>query len=67
MKLRDIRRSLGVTQQQLSVETGIDQAAISRIENGRQEVKLGDLKRMARALKVSPAALLADESLDNAA
>ncbi|WP_247563446.1 helix-turn-helix transcriptional regulator [Bradyrhizobium sp. 188] len=33
--LKRLRRERGLTQQQLSAQTGIDQAAISLIENGR--------------------------------
>lgn len=67
MRLRNIRRSQRVTQQQLAEATGIDQAAISRIENGKQEVKLGDLRLMAKALKVLLAELVGDDPMDNAA
>jgi UDP-N-acetylglucosamine 1-carboxyvinyltransferase len=52
MEIRDARKRAGITQMQLSEATGIDQASISRMENGRQGITLEYLIRIARALKV---------------
>lgn len=60
MRLRHLRTDRGVTQKQLSAACGIDQSAISRIENGKQEVSVRQLLKLAEALAVEPAALLAD-------
>ena len=47
-----------MTQVQLSEATGIDQASISRMENGRQGITLEHLQRIADVLGVSLADLL---------
>jgi len=60
MEIRQVRKKAGFTQAQLSEATGIDQASISRIENGKQGVTLDYLQRMARALGVGVADLVGD-------
>ena len=60
MEIRQFRKRTGFTQVQLSEATGIDQASISRIENGKQGVSLDYLQRMARAMGVSVADLIGD-------
>ena len=58
MDIRDARKRAGLTQVQLSEATGIDQASISRMENGKQGITLEYLKRIAQALGVELGALL---------
>ena len=52
VSLRDARKQAGFTQVELSEATGIDQASISRMENGRQGITLAYLQRIATALAV---------------
>jgi UDP-N-acetylglucosamine 1-carboxyvinyltransferase len=59
-EIRDARKRVGITQVQLSEATGIDQASISRMENGRQGITLEYLKRIARALGVNLGDLVGD-------
>ena len=58
MSIKDARKRAGLTQVRLSAATGIDQAAISRMENGRQGITLAQLKRIAVALGLTPADLV---------
>lgn len=68
MKLRALRTTKGVTQIQLSQASGIDQSTISRMETGKQDVSVSQLRKLAIALGVKPADLLADEEpMDHAA
>ena len=46
----DARKNTGLTQKQLSELTGIDQADISRLENGNANQSLNTLKRLAAAM-----------------
>ena len=50
--IRSARKRAGFTQVRLSEATGIDQASISRMENGKQGITLEHLKRIAGALGV---------------
>ena len=62
MDIREARKRAGLTQVQLSEATGIDQASISRMENGKQGITLEYLKRIAQALGVEIGDLLGDGS-----
>ena len=44
------RKSLGMSQSDLALKTGIQQANISRIEKGRSNFTITQLKRIANAL-----------------
>ena len=51
IETRKARRSAGLTQAQLAAKTGITQAEISRIEQGRYSPRLATLFTLARELK----------------
>ncbi len=53
--MREYRRRLGLTQQQLADGAGIDRATVSLIENGREEPRADTVRRLASVLKVNPA------------
>ncbi len=55
--LRVLRELQEMTQAQLAAMTGIPQAAISAIENGRLSLGLDRAKKLALALKVHPAVI----------
>ena len=46
----DARKSLNITQKELSEKTGITQADISRIENGTRNPSLNMMKRLAEGM-----------------
>ena len=48
--LIEFRKSKGLTQQQLSVETGLSQNYISSIENGERNAPVRTAKKIAAAL-----------------
>lgn len=58
--LRNCRKALGITQEELEARSGVAQANISLYENGRINPNLRNLKRLARALEVSVDALLTE-------
>jgi transcriptional regulator with XRE-family HTH domain len=58
--IRRIRRGAGLSQEQLSARSGLHSTEISRLERGVREPRLGTIVRVARALGVAPAELLAD-------
>ena len=51
--IRSLRELKGITQQQLAEKTGIDQAAISRIESGRANPTLNTLDALAEGVGAS--------------
>ena len=59
IQLRELRKAKGLTQVQLAKKTGIDQSAISRIENGETSgMDFSVIDRLCAALGCEPGALL---------
>lgn len=57
-RLRAIRRSQNLSQEDLAFEAGLDRTYIGSMENGKRNVSLINICRVAKALKVSPSYLL---------
>ena len=67
-RLKDIRKSLGMTQVELAAEAGISQNRVSAIENGRtSSLRIDTLKRYADALGCDVEILFSPRSNDDAA
>lgn len=62
-RIRRLRESAGLQGQELAERVGLDPTVLSKIENGRRPLKTTELARVAGALRVSPLALLEDNSL----
>src|SRR5580698_7249956 len=61
-RIRQLRGERGLTQEQLCERAGVSIDAVSRIEGGSRVPTLETVERLARALAVSPDALLVAES-----
>jgi transcriptional regulator with XRE-family HTH domain len=62
LKLKEYRERQGLSQAQLAKAVGVRQATISGLETGKsRRIELDLLENLARALRVKPAALLADD------
>lgn len=59
LKLQEVRKRLGYTQEQLSMETGISLSQIARIETGRANPTVSTLMRIARVMDIMVGDLLA--------
>jgi transcriptional regulator with XRE-family HTH domain len=59
-RIRHLRRAAGLNQVELAERVGLSQGQISNIENGDRNLSLEWMRRIARALNVSPADLLDD-------
>jgi transcriptional regulator with XRE-family HTH domain len=57
-RLREIRSSKGMSQEQLAHAAGLHRTHVSLIECNRRSVRLETLERLAKALDVQPAQLL---------
>jgi transcriptional regulator with XRE-family HTH domain len=51
---REIRTDRGISQEQLSLDAGVDRAFVSALERGQRNVTLGNLLKVCRALDVKP-------------
>jgi len=58
LAVREYRRSLNVSQEELAMRIGADQAYVSRIEAGQMNVTLETVEQIAAALDADVAELL---------
>ena len=61
-KIREIRKSKGLTLEELSQACGLSVSQLSKIENGKAMPTLSSLDRLAKALQVDISTLLRDSS-----
>ena len=54
-RLREIRISRGLSQEELAFEAKLDRTYLSSCERGQRNISLDNIHRLARALRVSPA------------
>lgn len=58
LAVREHRQRLKVSQEELAMRIGADQAYVSRVEAGQMNVTLETVEQVATALQVDPAELL---------
>lgn len=63
-RIRALRKSASVSQQELASRAGMAQESLSRIETGRRDPRLGTLRRLARGLGLSLDQLMERLSVD---
>lgn len=56
--LRDARKRLGLTQEEVAERSGVHPTEVSRIEAGKRDPRISTVLRLARALEVRPGELL---------
>jgi transcriptional regulator with XRE-family HTH domain len=62
MRIRETRRRRGLTLQELAKKAGgMSYTFLSNVETGKADPSLSTLRRLAKALKVKVAMLVADE------
>lgn len=52
-RVAEVRKSQGVTQQELAEDTGMSVVAIAYIETGKRWARLGTLNKIAKSLRVN--------------
>ena len=57
-RVREFRKSQGLSQEELGARCGLDRTYIGGIERGERNVALKNICRIAAALQVSPAELV---------
>ena len=62
-RVRALRTTLNLSQDQLAELTDLDRTYISGIERGKRNVSLRNIVKLAHALQVSPSELLNTEGL----
>jgi transcriptional regulator with XRE-family HTH domain len=58
INLREARKKLGLTQEEVARRSGVHSTEVSRIEGGKRDPKVSTLERLAKAVEVNPGRLL---------
>jgi transcriptional regulator with XRE-family HTH domain len=64
-KIRKRRLELGMTTEELGQKIGVQRSAITKYEKDRVDLKSAQIQKIAKALDVLPASLLADNDPDH--
>jgi len=57
-RLRHLRQARGWSQEEFAWEVGLDRTYVSSVENGKRNISLVNICRIAEALGIKPAELL---------
>lgn len=58
--VRQARKDMGWTQEQLAFEAGVKRAYLSEVENGQRNVSLDVVEKLAKALAIDVSKLVSD-------
>jgi transcriptional regulator with XRE-family HTH domain len=58
LRLRQLRKAKGLSQEALALEAGLDRTYVSSCERGLRNISLDNIHRLAAALGVTPSSLL---------
>lgn len=67
LRLAELRRARGFSQERLALESGIARSYMGGVERGKRNIALLNIHRLAEALGVLPASLLEAPSQDKPA
>lgn len=60
LRIKEIRRTRNLTQEQLALASGLDRTYIASVEMGKRNISIVNLEKIARALNVSLSDLFKD-------
>ncbi|MHB9142764.1 MAG: helix-turn-helix domain-containing protein [Paludibacter sp.] len=52
-RIRDLRQEKGISQKDLAYESDLDRTYIASVENGKRNISIVNIEKIANALKVS--------------
>ncbi|XZE20324.1 helix-turn-helix domain-containing protein [Pirellulaceae bacterium SH449] len=53
-KLRSAREKKGISQEKLALSAGLDRTYVNSVENGKRNISLCNIVRLAKALGITP-------------
>ena len=60
-RVRTLRKSAGLSQEQLALKCGLDRTYIGGVERGERNIGIVNIEKIARAIDLSPKDLFEDE------
>ena len=64
-RIRELRQSKGISQEQLGLEAGLHRTYIVSVENGRRNISITALSRIWNGLSISPQTFFDSELFKN--
>lgn len=58
LRLRELRKSKGISQEKLALESGVARSYVGEVERGKRNIALLNIYKLAETLGVKPSALL---------
>ncbi len=65
LRIKELRTEKGFSQQELSYRSDIDRTYITQVENGKRNISINNIEKIAKALNVSLKELFNDEKFDD--
>ncbi len=65
LRIKELRIKLGYSQQELSYRSDIDRTYITQVENGKRNISIINIEKIAKALDVSLKELFNNEKFDD--
>jgi transcriptional regulator with XRE-family HTH domain len=59
-RLRAIRKTKGISQETLALDSGLDRSYVGGVERGERNISIENMAKLARALKIRLSELLSD-------
>lgn len=58
LRLRELRKSKGISQEKLALESGVARSYVGEVERGKRNIALLNIYKLAETLGVKPSTLL---------
>ena len=65
LRIKELRTEAGFSQQELSYRSDIDRTYITQVENGKRNISINNIEKIAKALNVSLKELFNDEKFND--
>ncbi len=65
LRIKELRKKEGISQQELSFRSDLDRTYITQVENGKRNISIVNIGKIANALNISIKELFNDEQFDN--
>lgn len=65
LRIRELRNMQGISQQELSFRCELDRTYITQVENGKRNISIVNIEKIAKALKISLKELFNNEQFDD--
>ena len=65
LRIKELRKKEGISQQELSFRSDLDRTYITQVENGKRNISIVNIGKIAKALKITIKELFNNDRFDN--